>query len=211
MAKNNRKHTSRTPRTARRPRQLRRRLLVVTEGTRTEIEYLDALKAFIRSRTSAPDIVSAGVGSDPLTVVEHCIEKRDKAAQKDIPYDECFCLVDVDQHSTLDRARKRAKKENIHLLISNLKFEVWLRWHVEDKCPRAPPSSSTGTCRSWDSSRGSIFRRHFPSAGSQRRARPHAAQTRTSPRAGSGPTRPPHYPSSSISCLRLRDAGARRN
>ncbi|MDK8511782.1 RloB family protein [Corynebacterium bovis] len=139
MAKNNRKHTSRTPRTARRPRQLRRRLLVVTEGTRTEIEYLDALKAFIRSRTSAPDIVSTGVGSDPLTVVEHCIEKRDKAAQKEIPYDECFCLVDVDQHSTLDRARERAQEEKIRLLISNLKFEVWLRWHVEDK---RPPSTS---------------------------------------------------------------------
>jgi hypothetical protein len=39
----------------------------------------------------------------------------------------------VDEHTTLPAAAQLAQQHSIQLLISNLKFEVWLRWHAEDK------------------------------------------------------------------------------
>ncbi len=67
-------------------------------------------------------------------MVRKCIEIRDAAAHTDKAYDDCVCLVDVDRHTTLSDACTLANRESILMLVSNLKFEVWLRWHVEDKC-----------------------------------------------------------------------------
>lgn len=74
-----------------------------------------------------------GVGKDPLKVVEKCIELRERAADTEKAYDACACLVDVDQHASLNDACVLAQNEQILLLVSNLKFEMWLRWHAEDR------------------------------------------------------------------------------
>lgn len=117
-------------RTQRDPAQ---RILVVTEGIRTEPQYVERLDGYLRSRSATAIVKSVGVGADPLRVVEKCIELRDAASSTEKSYDICVCLVDVDQHSTLERATRLAKEESILLLVSNLKFEVWLRWHAEDR------------------------------------------------------------------------------
>ncbi|WP_330240054.1 RloB family protein [Streptomyces sp. NBC_00525] len=113
-------------------RQLAKRILVVTEGTETEPQYVERLGGFLRSKGATAIVKKVGVGTDPLKVVRKCVEIRDRA-QGDAAFDICVCLVDVDQHATLPAACKLAKQESILLLISNLKFEVWLRWHAEDK------------------------------------------------------------------------------
>lgn len=118
----------------RRPKlQTARRILVVTEGTRTEPQYVERLNNYLRSRASTTIVKPVGVGQDPLRVVEKCVEMRDVAARSGKEYDICVCLVDVDQHTTLEDAVRLASREEILLLISNLKFEAWLRWHAEDK------------------------------------------------------------------------------
>lgn len=114
-------------------RQTARRILVVTEGARTEPQYVEGLDRYLRSKGATTHVKPVPVGKDPLKVVQRCIEKRDEAARKDKGYDECVCLVDVDEHQTLPAAIQLAQREGIQLLISNLKFEVWLRWHAEDK------------------------------------------------------------------------------
>ncbi|WP_137724798.1 RloB domain-containing protein [Prescottella subtropica] len=76
---------------------------------------------------------SVPVGKDPTKVVQKCIEIRDKAASDEKEYGDCVCLVDVDQHKALPAACQLAARESILLLVSNLEFEAWLRWHVEDK------------------------------------------------------------------------------
>lgn len=114
-------------------RQDVRRILVVTEGTETEPQYVERLNSYLRSKSSTAVVKSVGVGKDPLKVVERCIEHREKAAQNGKGFDVCVCLVDVDQHATLSKAAILAKREGVLLLISNLKFEMWLRWHVENK------------------------------------------------------------------------------
>lgn len=120
-------------RTNRPARQAVKRILVVTEGTETEPQYVERLNSHLRSKNSTAVVKSVGVGKDPLKVVEMCIEHRGKAADRGKDFDICVCLVDVDQHATLPRAATLARQENILLLISNLKFEMWLRWHVEQK------------------------------------------------------------------------------
>ena len=114
-------------------RQPARRILVVTEGTRTEPQYVEGLNRYLRSKGATAIVKPVSVGKDPLRVVQKCVEKRDEAAQNDKEYDDCVCLVDVDEHQTLPAAVQLAEQEKIRLLISNLKFEVWLRWHAEDK------------------------------------------------------------------------------
>lgn len=78
-------------------------------------------------------VKSIPVGKDPMKVVQKCIEIRDRASIDEKAYDICICLVDVDRHAALPAACRLAGNESIHLLVSNLKFEAWLRWHVEDK------------------------------------------------------------------------------
>jgi len=108
---------------------------VVTEGTLTEPLYVEGLSSYLRNAgaTAIVKTIPVGkVGKDPMKVVKKCIEIRDKASEEK-HYDICVCLVDVDQHSELKAACTLAASEEILLLVSNLKFEVWLRWHVEEK------------------------------------------------------------------------------
>lgn len=115
-------------------KSLGRRILVVTEGKCTEPQYVEGLNRYLRSKGATATVKRVAVGKDPLKVVEKCIEVRDEAAKadKEKKYDVCVCLVDVDQHESLPRACEVADGEGILVLVSRLKFEVWLRWHVED-------------------------------------------------------------------------------
>ncbi|MFJ3958188.1 RloB family protein [Arthrobacter sp. NPDC090010] len=120
-------------RSSRPARELVRRILVVTEGMLTERQYVEGLNSFLRSKGATAVVKSVPVGKDPLKVVQKCVEKRDEAAKSGKEYEFCVCLVDVDQHDALPAACQLAASESIVLLISNLKFEVWLRWHAENK------------------------------------------------------------------------------
>lgn len=113
---------------------------MVTEGTRTEPQYVEGLNRYLRSAGATAVVKSVSVGKDPMKVVEKCIEMRAKAADAEKHYDVCVCLVDVDQHDSLLAACQLASNESILLLVSNLKFETWLRWHIEEK--RSALSSS---------------------------------------------------------------------
>lgn len=105
---------------------------MTTEGTQTEPIYIEQLNAYLRSRGATAIVHRVGGGEDPLKVVRKCVDKRNAAAKADKSYDCCVRVVDVDQHATLPKAIELARAEGILLLVSNLKFEVWLRWHSED-------------------------------------------------------------------------------
>lgn len=121
------------------PRREHRRLLVVTEGLATEKQYVERLNQHLRDSAVAVSVKAVGVRKDPLEVVKKCIELKDAAARSRKAYDQCVCLVDVDQHTTLDEAAKTARAADVGLLVSRLKFEVWLLWHTSES--RAANSS----------------------------------------------------------------------
>ncbi len=114
-------------------RNLARRVLVVAEGTHTERQYVERLNGYLRARGATASAKSIGVGADPMRVVRKCVATRDEDARRGKGYDICVCLVDVDEHAKLTEACAYAAKESILLLVTNLKFEVWLRWHAEEK------------------------------------------------------------------------------
>lgn len=122
-----------------RARPLSQRILVVTEGAKTEPAYIERLDAYLRTQGITSVVKRVGVGKDPLKVVQRAVELRKQAAHDKIAYDYAFCLVDVDEHASLPDACALANREGILLIVSNLKFEMWLRWHGEES--RSPMAS----------------------------------------------------------------------
>ncbi len=119
-------------RRSRPPRQFARRILVVTEGRVTEPEYVERLADYLRSKGATAIVRPVAVGKDPVKVIQKSIELRDDAAKKQKEYDFCVCLVDFDRHASLQEACKLANQESILLLVTRLKFETWLLWHVDE-------------------------------------------------------------------------------
>ena len=85
--------------------------------------------------------VESGKRSNPETVVKTCINKMEEYSKTNpgSSYAKCFVVVDVDHHnlsngklSQLKKAFRLAKQHGIEVLVSNIKFEVWLLWHVVD-------------------------------------------------------------------------------
>ncbi|MEV1243993.1 RloB family protein [Nonomuraea sp. NPDC049750] len=124
-------------------------MLVVCEGQVTEVEYFEGIRDYFRSLPV--DIRSCkviGLGRDPGSLVDYTIRERDKKekearAQRDanIAYDEVWCVVDVDDHKTLDQALIAARKAGINLAISLPCFELWVLYHFEECAAACDPES----------------------------------------------------------------------
>lgn len=170
MAK--KKSSTRKPQNRHRPQrhEITNRILIVTEGAVTEPEYFEKLRKFLEPRYQIrleihPKPTKGGKGkskwkSDPVHVVEECIYLQEEDLKKCkkpttlfTPFRECFAIVDVDQwdnnkddNSRLDQAIKKAKSAGIHLLISNIKFEVWLIWHKSGLAPNTNSKHLDNQC-----------------------------------------------------------------
>lgn len=120
-------------------RREQQRILVVAEGAVTERQYVELLVQYMRQAGVLVSVKVEGTGKDPRGVVKKCTEFRDKGAARDKGYDKCVCLVDVDNHQTLDSAIELAEKEDVCLLVSNCSFEVWLNWHFSDSLRPVTP------------------------------------------------------------------------
>ena len=134
---------------ARRPqspkRQLRQerhiKILICTEGAVTEPQYFEGISKSIQELYHVALDVIPGQHPDPVKVVEKCIEKKknkeNNKKNDDLSYARCFAVVDVDhwndpikdKPSRLMQAIHLAQINDIDVLVSNIKFEVWLLWH----------------------------------------------------------------------------------
>ncbi|WP_243795657.1 RloB family protein [Saccharopolyspora gloriosae] len=113
----------------------RSRVLIVTEGECTEVQYFKNLCKHLRATgTNVMGVDVKGAGRDPSNVVN----KAGKASQngsligREGGYDAVWCVFDVDEHEKLEAATELARKRGFKLAISNPCFEVWLLWHFED-------------------------------------------------------------------------------
>ena len=116
----------------------KRTFLVFCEGTRTEPDYIKALKQEPAVRDSASvDIQIAPKASSavPLTLVNAAAEAIDRNSQEQGEIDEVWCLFDVEwprKHPHLPEARDKAEVSDVRLAISNPCFELWLALHFEN-------------------------------------------------------------------------------
>lgn len=115
----------------------RRTYRIFCEGTRTEPEYLSALRRHPAVRQlAAVELVVAKAGGKPRTLVTAATAAKDKAREQQDEVDEFWCVFDVEQpgqHPGLAEAIRDARRHRIRVAVSNPCFELWLILHFQDQ------------------------------------------------------------------------------
>lgn len=119
-----------------RPRQApRREILAFVEGLRTEELYITHWHREFRERVLVTiDPFRGG----PLQLVERAVERR-KGDERDArrgrgrPFDEIWCVFDIDEHPNVAQAIALGRNNDIQLAISNPCLELWFILHFEDQ------------------------------------------------------------------------------
>lgn len=109
-------------------------VLIVCEGEKTEPYYFKDLMN-IEKLSSVNISVISGNGSDPVSVVDTAIEKREQQA-KYLPFDAIYCVIDRDKHPNFNQAINKANANSIKIIASYPSFEYWYICHFD--CYRSP-------------------------------------------------------------------------
>ncbi len=117
---------------------IRRPVLIVCEGEKTEQIYFHALRSHYRLPNL--EVVIYGEGGGPLKVIRRAIEldreRRREVRQRprDVAvFEEMWCVFDREANnepSNFVDAVKLAEEHKIHLAISNPCFEYWYLLHL---------------------------------------------------------------------------------
>jgi hypothetical protein len=115
------------------------RILIVTEGEKTEPQYFDEIRKKLRLSATHIAIADSSYGTEPGQIVE-CAADLFRARGKE--FDQVFAVFDRDEHRTYHEAldacprAKLRNDENRHVTLravpSNPCFELWLLLHYED-------------------------------------------------------------------------------
>jgi len=120
-----------------RPNRVSRRLLVVCGSEGNEARYIRGLSDYLKN--TAVQISVKEKGCAPLDVLEYGLSQAELAAE---PYDELWCVVDVDEFincgDNLGRAVRRAEQESraefaVTMVVTNPCFELWLVLHFAEQ------------------------------------------------------------------------------
>lgn len=110
------------------------RVLIVSEGIKTEPIYFEKLVDFLKLVTTDIEVTGAK-HSCPKRVVEYAIELFEEAKNTIKEYDLVFCVIDKDSHAKYEDALVYASKytpKNILFIINSIPcFELWLLLHYE--------------------------------------------------------------------------------
>jgi len=116
-------------------------ILIVTEGEKTEPNYLNALRKRFQLAATSIEIIHPD-GTDPVTLTNRAIELRDQRKKQvrsgavAVAYDEIWVVFDLekthDERRKQDiRARSMPKAKGIRFAVSDPAFEYWLLLHEE--------------------------------------------------------------------------------
>ena len=124
------------------------RILIVTEGTKTEPNYFGEIRSHFRLHTANVGIYPGALGTDPLNVVEYARQLFvDGDRHKHIParaFDQVYAVFDRDNHASYHEALTRAaqldgtlrndnrQKVPFRAVASVPNFEFWLLLHYEN-------------------------------------------------------------------------------
>ena len=109
------------------------RILIVSEGEKTEPLYFANLIEYYRLNTTDIKVTGAR-NSCPQIVVDHAIELYEKSKESNNEYDKVFCVIDKDSHAHYSNALSKIKSypNNILVAINTVPcFELWLLLHYE--------------------------------------------------------------------------------
>lgn len=106
-------------------RKINPALLIVCEGTETEIRYLNELK---RENRLSHVYIFSGEGTDPLSVVNTAYRKYREELKK-VKYHHVYCVFDRDKHLNFEAASLKAKEYGFVLIRSWPCVEFWFLLH----------------------------------------------------------------------------------
>lgn len=128
-----------------------RTFLIVTEGEKTEPNYMTALRDQLRLKAAEVEIIHLK-GTDPLSLTQKAWELREarkKAAKNGfvVEYDEVWVVFDLETATSSHRNKAeqaQAAKEftGIRFAFSDPSFEYWLLLHEEYTTSNFPDSAS---------------------------------------------------------------------
>jgi RloB-like protein len=113
------------------------RLLIVSEGAVTELEYIEAVKKSRAIRSAQIEYVPPGPTS-PVEIVQRALALRERDRRHD-PFDAVWCMFDAEVKITqqarpgLSQAFTLARSHDVSVAFSNPCFELWILLHAEDK------------------------------------------------------------------------------
>ncbi len=128
------------------------RVLIVTEGKRTEPNYFAALRGVL-DLSSHLVVVEPSSGSAPITVVQCALDKF----AKDPDFNDVFCVFDHDDQPTfqdaldLAQANQQLTMEDgedarLHAIPSIPCFEFWLLLHFQNTSRQYTRAGSLSPC-----------------------------------------------------------------
>lgn len=103
------------------------RVLIVCEGSKTELNYFSEIKK--KYGLSSANVPIVNEGPAPITVVETALNRQKKELNLGEKYDNVFCVFDRDEHPSFDRASTVAKENGLKLARSWPCFEFWFLLH----------------------------------------------------------------------------------
>ncbi len=113
----------------------KRRLIVFTEGRKTEPSYLSQLHRLHRARVV---VTIDDFHGGPLELVGSAARRRrqdlkDEKKGKGAAYDDYWCMFDVDDHPHITEALVMARDNGVQVAVSNPCIELWFVLHKEDR------------------------------------------------------------------------------
>ena len=113
----------------RKSRQMVCKILIVSEGTKTEPNYFKSFRTFNRG-TIVYDIEVKGEGDNTINVVDKAIELKNKG-----DYDSVWAVFDKDSFpdKNFNVAIEKAENNGIGCAWSNEAFELWYLYHFVNR------------------------------------------------------------------------------
>lgn len=124
------------------------RILIVSEGSKTEPNYFKEIRTIYRLQTANVEVQPSELGTEPLQVVQYAkslFENGDRYKQiQPRAFEQVYAVFDRDDHRTYFDALKLAEAVNGKLRNDNKQpvsfkaiasipsFELWLLLHFED-------------------------------------------------------------------------------
>lgn len=106
-------------------REVKPRILIVSEGTKTEPNYFEAF------RISSLDVQIAGTGMNTDSLIQETVRCKQLAIDQGEPFEHVWAVFDRDSFpvANFNRALALAKSNQIEAVYSNEAFEIWYILH----------------------------------------------------------------------------------
>ncbi|TQR61525.1 RloB family protein [Campylobacter troglodytis] len=104
-------------------------ILIVCEGEKTEKNYFNRLKNFLKLTSVSIEILPSSHPT-PMQVINYVGQKAKKVSE----YDEIYCVIDRDTHKDFDKALSKVqsiklKNTILKAIVSDPCFEFWILCH----------------------------------------------------------------------------------